>query len=327
MPPMANPDDIRMSLGDHLEDLRKRLFFGLVGPILFAIGLMFVAHRIVSFLCVPLLVAMKKVGQTPQVVMPQVGDAFGIYLRVALIGGIILGIPWLLWHLWQFIAPGLYPHERKYVVALMPGSAVLATVGVVFMYYVMLPFTLWFLVGFASIFPFPDLSETPVTRFIPGQEIAAPAEGETPTLILPQLQTDPPDPAEGQVWLNVTRNQISVFLNGVIRRVPLASTGLVTPQLHISEYISFVMWMALAFAVAFQLPLVMLALGFTGLVTYAGMASARKYALLGGFATGALLTPPDIFSQMAMAIPLYLLYEFGLLLVRFFVGRGEESRE
>ena len=87
----------------------------------------------------------------------------------------------------------------------------------------------------------------------------------------------------------------------------------------IDQYIRFVMWLALAFVIAFQLPLVMLLLGFTRIVSREQLGRWRKWAVIVSILVGAILTPPDPISQLSLAIPLYVLYEFGLLLMRWFI--------
>lgn len=91
-----------------------------------------------------------------------------------------------------------------------------------------------------------------------------------------------------------------------------------TPMLSISKYVSFVGAMTLAFGIVFQLPLVMLLLTKIGLLTPSVFASKRRYVIVAIFIAAGALTPgPDVFSQLAMAIPLLFLYEIGLILSKF----------
>ena len=81
----------------------------------------------------------------------------------------------------------------------------------------------------------------------------------------------------------------------------------------VSEYLTFVMHLILAFGVAFQLPVLLSLLARAGLITAAGLAKQRRYAIVGMFGLAAVLTPPDIFSMMSLAIPLLLLFEISIL--------------
>lgn len=321
---VSDPDEYRMSLGDHLEELRKRLFLGLVGPILFMVVLLLFADKIVVFLCEPLLIAQRAVGEEPKIYVTNVIEAFGAYLRVAFIGGLILGIPWLIWQLWQFIAPGLYANERRFVTSLIPGSMLLAIVGVVFMYYVILPISLWFLIGFVNTYAFPDLTPSIVQE----QFIETPEKmvtSDVPLGQMPVLAEDPAKPNIGQFWVKVPENQLRVFVGDNTLNIKLSEPRLMSTVIKLGDYISFVMTMALAFAVVFQTPLVMLMLAWTRIVDYALLRNGWRWAVLASVVIGAIISPTgDPLSLMAFAAPLYILYEAGLLLIRMFV-RGDSS--
>ena len=312
----SNPEDVRMSLGDHLDDLRKRIFLGAIGPIIAGIVLLLFRGEIVTFLSKPAVEAFRAIGEQPKLVVRGVGDAFGIYIRVAIIGGLIIGIPWLLYQLWMFIAPGLYPQERKFVTRLIPGSVILSTIGVVFAYYVVLPFTLWFLIGFANIYNLPEPSATPgwFQTLTDDPEITV-TDPDTPPvapLQLPVLDLAPDPLVEGQVWLDSLTKEIHAVIGGRVRRFQLAGTGLISTEISLSDYISFVMWMELGFAVA-------------SLVHSSFLRKSRKFAFLICFFLGAVFTPPDPTSMVLMAVPLYLLYEFGLILMARIEKRREEA--
>ena len=95
----------------------------------------------------------------------------------------------------------------------------------------------------------------------------------------------------------------------------------------ISSYLSFVSIIVLAFGLAFEVPVATVLIVWTGLVTPEKLAKARPYVFLTAFVVGMFLTPPDVFSQTMLAIPVYLLYELGLFMSRFFVRKPEENDE
>ncbi len=318
-----------MSLGDHLEDLRRRIIFGLIGVGVALIFMLFVGKPLVAVICQPLLYQLHAQGMQPSLEMPSVTSAFGVYIKVSLIGAVIIGLPWLLYQVWLFIAPGLYRHERRFVVMLLPGSAALSVAGIAFMYFIMLPITLWFFVTFASSFGLPDLSPSVVQ-----QRISSITQSEdTDTSVAPPLAVtlqdiythDPPNPVDGQTWINSTENARKTFYKGQYLVEQFTPPILSSSGYHITEYISFVMWMALAFSLAFQLPMVMLLLGFTGIMRLETMIAGWKYMLLVVFVASMILTPADIISQFAMAIPMYILYLFGLVLVKLTTRRRREA--
>jgi sec-independent protein translocase protein TatC len=93
----------------------------------------------------------------------------------------------------------------------------------------------------------------------------------------------------------------------------------------IAEYLDFVMGMFLAFGFAFEVPVAVVLMSLMGWVTLAQLKEARAYVIVGAFVLGAIFTPPDIVSQFMLAIPLWILYEAGLLVVRWLPERDASA--
>jgi len=95
----------------------------------------------------------------------------------------------------------------------------------------------------------------------------------------------------------------------------------------IGEYLDFILKIFFAFGIAFEVPIVVILLIWTGMTTAEALAAKRPYMVVGAFVVGMLLTPPDIISQTLLALPMWLLFEVGLLASRYFVGLSKEARE
>ncbi|MFC0308127.1 twin-arginine translocase subunit TatC [Gallibacterium trehalosifermentans] len=92
----------------------------------------------------------------------------------------------------------------------------------------------------------------------------------------------------------------------------------------ISSYLDFVLTLFLAFGICFEVPVAIILLCWSGVVSVSGLKEKRPYILVGAFVIGMLLTPPDIFSQTLLAVPMYLLFEVGVLFARFYQAKEEE---
>jgi sec-independent protein translocase protein TatC len=323
---MRDSNDKPMSIGEHLEELRKRLALALAGVVpIFAVGLWF-GHEILQFLVHPLLVALNEEDISGAMQATQVLEGFLTYLKIGGVLALVLGAPWIVYQLWKFIAPGLYAKERRFVYVLAPMSVFFSVLGGAFMYYVMLPFALFFFVHFND-----TLIRRPATPVV---EVAP--EVVIPTL--PQFAGDPKGASAGQMWVNTERRAIRVALPNVkaktdedrakmplrILSVPLQSDSFVVQQYKVGEYVSLVLMFGLAFAVAFQTPVVVLLLGWT-LMDRKMLAKYRKYALLVCTIVAAAITPPDFWSMVSLMVPMYLLYEVGLILLIILPARKVAS--
>jgi sec-independent protein translocase protein TatC len=315
--------DAVMPFGEHLEELRRRLILALVGLLpIFVVSLVF-GQSILEFMIRPLLASQAASGmpQKMQAIRPL--ETFNTYLRVSFVATVVVGAPWALYQLWLFVAPGLYLKERRFVHILAPMSALLSLAGTVFMFKVMLPIMLSFLVTFGTGFVKHDVptAERPPAAALPA---------------VPVLETDPPSPAPGQHWLNPRLKTLRLALPGDDGRVeiyemPLTKNAVIEPLFTVSDYTSLILGMTLAFAVAFQMPVVVLLLGWVGIVQPAVLGRYRRHAIFACGLVGAVVTPTgDPLSMFLLAGPLYALYELGVVMLRLLpasrVVAGAERR-
>ncbi len=231
-----DPFDSTMNLGDHLEELRARLILAIIGLVIGAIICLCFGPKIIDFIKAPY----TKLSEAPLVTLGP-ADAFVAYMKISLVAGLILTSPWVFYHIWMFVAAGLYPKERRYVYVAVPFSVLLFVTGALFFLFVVAPISLRFFLKFGVIIG-------------------------------------------------------------------------VTPNWTLQKYVSFITTLMLVFGVAFQTPIAIFILNRTGLVSIRVLRRSRKYVLLGIFVLAAMATPPDVISQVTLAVPLYLLFELGILL-------------
>lgn len=327
--------DTTMPLGDHLEELRSRIIKMLIGIVLALVITVVFGFQIIGWLAQPLLHVQAMLGVSAQPIQTDPTAGFtSVYLRVVLIAAVILAAPWIIWQAWQFIVVGLYEHEKKAVHILAPFSTVMTFLGVLFTYYILLPISLAFFINFVTYYPEYKVDTEPsmvtqwvLTPYKNTDRVQRPDDFvfDLAPLNLPTLETSPKDPVEGDIWVNAERDRIEMFTNGKLRVIDQRSTNLITPLPAMNEYIKFATFMMLGSVIAFQLPVVMLVLGWTQIFDPRGIQSIRKYALFVCFALGALLTPADPLSMLVLAIPLYLLFEFGLILMKFTYNRKTDD--
>lgn len=232
-------DLTRMSLADHIEELRSRLIKALLGLVLGAAVCLYFGNQILDFIRTPVVEALRESDNSTGLNVLSPIEFFSIYVRVGLLCGLILASPWVLYQLWAFIGAGLYKREKKWVVVFTPVSIVLFIAGLACLYYTVLPLTLRFLIGF--------------------------------------------------------------------------SQGMATPMFTWTHYVAMVINLALGFGIGFQTPLVVIFLAITGLATLSQLRGMRKYVIMAILVFAAILTPPDITSQILLAVPMLALFEIGLL--------------
>jgi sec-independent protein translocase protein TatC len=301
-----DPDSCRMSVGEHLEELRRRLIHGLLGFVLALVVCLALGHRLTLFFVSPYLAAVKARGMNPQMAYRELAEVFSVTIKVATICALTVSGPWLLYQFWRFVAAGLYPHERRYVTRYLPLSITLLIGGMAFVYFLILPWTIGFLLDYGESFRADEM-------------LAAPVKVEDPNPnFVSVLQGDPAHPQPGQIWLNALEHQVKVFTGKAVMVFSLGSGGLLTPQVTLSDYVDTVLMMLLAFGLSFQLPLLVLALERVGIVEVSTLKAGRKYVYLLVAIIAAAITPGDfVLTTFALAVPLALLYEMGIWLATF----------
>jgi Sec-independent protein secretion pathway component TatC len=228
--------------------------------------------------------------------------------------------------MWRFVAVGLYPHERRFVRLTAPTSLALFAVGVVFFHFCVLPIVLHFFVGFGEKFRLGNPEPTRFQRLILGldKKGTEPATTQPDLPRVPILDAAPQHPEPGQWWLDRRTNQIRIATKDGVRMImtsPTERRSVLESQFRLGEYVSFVLTLYLAFGLAFQLPIVVIFLVASDIVDAKRIARARKYVIFGIFVAAAVLTPPDVISQLFLGIPMVMLFEGGLLAARLLKRR------
>lgn len=311
-------ESARMSFGDHLEELRACLIRAIAGVFIAMCVCLLFGRSILLFLCKPLFVVQFANGLTPnlQVLSPTAG--FTAYLKIAMLSGVILAMPWVLHQVWTFVAAGLYPHERRAVKRFMPISVGLFVLGAAFLYYIVLPIALQFFVTFNKKFDAFDLTPTAFQSLVLGTEEQAGTVEESEPLpaSIPVLTKDPKDPKPGDMWVSGSTRTLKVRTKNETLSMQLAvgdSPPLMQSQFAIDFYMSFVLMLMLAFGVAFETPIVVTFLVWTGITPAPLLERSRRYVLFAMVVLAAVFTPPDVISQVLLAGPMYALFEIGLL--------------
>lgn len=230
----------------HLIELRSRLLRIAIGLLVVFVALFPFANDIYSLLAAPLL---NKLPMGGQMIATGVTTPFFVPIKVAMMTAFLVSLPHTLYQVWAFVAPGLYAHEKKFMIPMIVASSLLFLFGMAFAYFLVFPVVFGFIVGTAP-------------------------EGVA-------VMTD------------------------------------------IGNYLDFVMTLFFAFGLAFEVPIaVVMAVRF-GWVSIVALKDARGYVVVGAFVIGAIFTPPDIISQFMLAVPMWLLYELGIV-VAAFTGKKPE---
>lgn len=298
-----DPDQYRMTIGEHLEELRRRLLLALAGFAIVFIGCLFFGQQVMAAFCRPLITVLQQYDISPQIYFTQVSDPFMVYIKISLISAAALAAPWIVWQLWQFVAAGLYPHERRVVTRYVPLSIGLLISGILFVYFLVLPWTLQFFLAFSIQIPLP-VSYSPTTQ-----------NATTQPWTISTLKGDPEHPVEGQIWINKLDGRLKLFVGEQIRVLTFGPQNLTAPIITLPNYIDLVFGMLLTFALSFQLPLVVMALVAVGIVERESLKGSRRYVYFCMAIVAAVITPGDVITAtVALMVPLIGLFELGIWL-------------
>ncbi|MEA2711736.1 MAG: sec-independent protein translocase protein TatC [Phycisphaerales bacterium] len=306
----SNPDDFRMTVGEHLEDLRRRLIYALIGFVIVAcFCLYFGRSHIFWFFCKPLAQTLQEFGLPPQLSTDQIPDIFSAFLEISMITAAAISSPWILWQFWLFVAAGLYPHERKYITRYIPLSIGLLIGGMTFVYFFVLPWTLQFFIAFSIGVPLKLESSSPSqARLVPPT---------TQPSYIQVVNGRPHKPRDGQIWYDQQTSRVEAMFGGEPRVIRFSADNLIATDYKLPDYIDLVVGMLITFGLSFQLPLVVLALVRVGIVERETLKKSRHYVYFAIAVLACVITPGDYITGTVLLIgPLVALYELGVWLSR-----------
>ncbi len=234
----------------HLVELRDRLMRAAIAVIACFLALVYWAPDIYSILANPLIAALPK---GTSMIATDVTAPFFVPMKVTMMVAFVIALPYVLYQVWAFIAPGLYEHEKKLATPIVLSSFILFLLGMAFAYFFVFP----------AVFKF----------------VAA----YTPAGV--QMATD------------------------------------------IDKYLSFVMTLFLVFGISFETPVVQMVLVRLGMVSIEKLRAFRSYFIVIAFVIAAIVTPPDVISQFMLAVPMILLYEFGIFMSRYITPRPQDTQQ
>lgn len=245
-----SPESTEAPLITHLLELRDRLLRSILAVLVVFIICAPFANTLYELLARPL---MQALPEGNSMISTEPHGPFFVPFKFAFAFSVALVMPYLLYQLWSFVAPGLYKHEKRLVSPLLISSSLLFYLGIVFAYFVVFPIVFAF---FTSSAP----------------------EGVA-------VMTD------------------------------------------INSYLSFCIKLFFAFGLAFEVPVATILLVKMGVTTPDDLAKKRPYIIVAAFVVGMMLTPPDIFSQTMLAIPVWLLFEVGVYFSRLMIKRSDQKPE
>jgi len=201
----------------------------------------------------------------------------------------------------------------------VPLSIALLICGMLFVYFIVLPWTIGFFLSFGNSIKMPGDSSAHFATTLPSAGF--------PTA--PLLDGDPPHPLAGQFWFNEPEGRLKIVLSsGEMRVIPFGPANLLSQHLSLPEYIDLVLMTLLTFGLCFQLPLVVLTLAKIGIVNVDTLKKGRRYVYFGLSILAATMTPGDVVTAMlALMFPLIMLYELGILLAAWNIPKPDDLKD
>ncbi len=233
----------------HLLELRTRLLRMVGGILLVFVAMSPFSNPIYSALAGPLT---RHMPANSSMIAIDVLSPFLTPLKFTLILAVFVTMPWILYQVWAFVAPGLYQREKRLAIPALLSSTILFYCGMAFAYFIIMP----------------------------------------------------------------------IFFGFITTTAPEG----VAVMTDINRYLDFVMTIFFAFGVAFEVPVATVILALLGILSPEAMAAKRPYIIVGAFVVGMLLTPPDVISQTLLAVPMWMLFEVGILVSRLLLRRRREAQ-
>jgi len=223
-----NPDEVRMTLGEHLEELRSRLIRILAATLIGAVVCYIFVDHIIGVLNWPVYTVLENLGLKPQMIITNLPEAFLTDLKISGISGLILAAPYALYQLWGFVAAGLYSHERRWVQRFAPVSVFLFYLGVIFLIVVVNPILTNFLLTYRTEFPdygkhlnwiLKDKQIISVEdRQKAAEDNAATQSATTQPAFpaIPAYEEDPKNPPSNMLWINLSKGDLRLSFQNKI---------------------------------------------------------------------------------------------------------------
>ncbi len=327
--PELDPDQVRMTLGEHLEELRSRLIRALLALAVGAVICFLVKEYVVAFLTWPVIAVQKARNMPVGLKFLNPAESFLTYLKVSIMVGFLLTSPYSLAQIWGFISAGLYPHERRWVRRFAPVSIALFFTGAGFLLFIAAPMLVHFLAAYGERLP--NVEQYIPTRFLiprvsePIEKEPAPAADQVlwPTS-LPVFTDDPRNPPDRAPWINAPDRKIRFRVQGSTYEVDFTNAeqrAEIIADFRLSEYITFILHLAIAFGIGFQVPVIVAFLAAVGIAEAAQMSRLRRHVWFVMAIVAAVVTPPDLTSMLALLLPMILLFEVGLYVARIIEHR------
>jgi sec-independent protein translocase protein TatC len=241
---------IEATLEEHISELKSRIIKCIVIFIVFCSLSLYFADSVYNFLSLPLIKVMHQDNIARKLIFTGLTEGFMTHMRLSLFMGFALSFPYIIYQLYQFIAPGLYRNEKKLILPFVFSAVILSFIGMAIAYFLVAPVACKFFIGFEGI-------------------------------------------------INYNNHNIPIVL-----------------EARVSEYLSTIIQLLVSFSIVFQMPILLIMLGKVGILSVDTLIKYRRHAIVINFIFSAIITPPDVISQIMLAIPMIVLYEVSIFLLK-----------